>query len=160
MTLKKAEKYANKVLELKPDSPDVAEKLARKLLEIDPLNPINYALLGFALWMRGDFNQAISAFRKCEKLEPESIIAKFWIVIILGWKKEFKKAFEMIDQLVKTESQDIMHVTFCEMLSAFKYAWQGDPKKALSILTDDVKNYTWKDPDFPWKKLLNGLTML
>ena len=56
----------------------------------------------------------------------------------------------MVDQLALHKSKDVMHVTFTKMLLAFKYAWEGERKKALSTLTDDVKDYTWKDPDFPW----------
>jgi len=130
--------------------PSEAEKFARKLIEIDPLNSFNHGILGFALWMSGKLDQAISSFEKCEKLEPESIIPKFWIVIILAWKKDYKRAFEMVEQLVQQKSQDVMRATFTKYLIAFKYAWKGKSEEALSSMTDDLKEIAWNDPDFPW----------
>jgi len=127
-----------------------AENLAAKILEIDPLNSMNHCILGFALWMNGKLDQAISSFRKAERVEPESIIPTFWIVIINAWKKEYKRAFEMVEQLVQQKSQDMMRATFTKYLVAFKYAWKGKSEEALSSMTDDLKEFAWNDPDFPW----------
>jgi serine/threonine protein kinase/cytochrome c-type biogenesis protein CcmH/NrfG len=130
--------------------PSEAEKLARQLIEFDPMISFNHSILGFALWMEGKLDQAISSFERAERLEPESIIPTFWIVIISVWKKDTKKAFDMVDHLVQEESTDMMRATFTKFLIAFKHAWKGKTEEALSAMTDDLKVFAWNDPDFPW----------
>jgi serine/threonine protein kinase/cytochrome c-type biogenesis protein CcmH/NrfG len=130
--------------------PIKAEKLTRKLIEINPLISVNYGILGFALWIGGKFDQAISAFERAERFEPEGIIPTFWIVIISAWKKDYKRAFDIVDKLVKEDSKDVMRATFTKFLVAFKHAWKGEKKEALSAMTDDLRGFAWHDPEFPW----------
>jgi hypothetical protein len=71
-------------------------------------------------------------------------------VIINAWKKEYNRAYEIVEQLVQEKSQDLMRATFTKFLVAFKHAWQGEMEKALSAMTDDLKEFARNDPDFPW----------
>ena len=56
------------------------------------------------------------------------------------------EAFELIDQIVEKDSQDIVAV-----LSLFhKYALQGDKTKALQTMTEGVKGIGWNDTEGRW----------
>jgi len=130
--------------------PSAAEPLIKRLIEIDPLTPVNFLFLGLIQFMGGQLDQALSSFRKMEKLEPESIFPKFWCIYVLAWKSQYDKAFELIDQIIKDKSHDMAHKIFAEWCLFFKYALQGEKTRALETISEDVKMYFWNDPELPW----------
>jgi serine/threonine protein kinase/tetratricopeptide (TPR) repeat protein len=130
--------------------PTSAEFLVKRLLEIDPLTPMNYLMLGVAKWLAGKLDSAISAFEKMAQLEPESILPKVWIPVVFVWKKQHERAFELMDQLTSQEPHDAMHKMFTEIVLCIRHALAGNKTTALKALSEDVKNYLWHDPEFPW----------
>jgi tetratricopeptide (TPR) repeat protein len=126
--------------------PNIAEPYVKKLLDIDPLTPINYFKLTMVYLMRGKLDLVISTFMKQSSLNPENRFGKWLFCRFLSWNNQLDEAFEMIDQIVNENSQDMVVV-----LSLFsKYALIGTKDKALQVMTEEVKSYLWNDPDLPW----------
>ena len=163
----KAIKHFEKALSIDPDCPDAlsaliaiyalqagkahaAAPLITRLLEIDPLTPLNYLFIGFVYWMEGKLDQALASIETMIKLEPENLHAQVWRVYLLAWQKKYDRVFELIDQIVQKESLDPVHGIISEWLLFFKYGLQGERKKALDILTEEVRKYVWNDPELPW----------
>jgi TolB-like protein len=126
--------------------PDIAERYVKRLIEIDPLTYINYLALCMLYLMRGEMELAIESMRNASQLNPEERFAKFFVSRYLSWNNQLDEALELIDQIVKENSQDLAAV-----LSLFsKYALLGEKEKALKVMTEEAKTYFWNDPDFPW----------
>lgn len=86
------------VYNLQTGKASAAKPLAEKLLEIDPLTPMNYLILGFTQWMKGQLDDALSTFEKHASLEPNSIIPKMWIVYVLTWMNQPQRPFPLVDR--------------------------------------------------------------
>ena len=96
--------------------------------------------------MRGKLDLVISTFMKQSSLNPENRFGKWLFCRFLSWNNQLDEAFEMIDQIVNENSQDMVAV-----LSLFsKYALIGTKDKALQVMTEEAKSYLWNDPDLPW----------
>ncbi|MFQ6114948.1 MAG: hypothetical protein ACE5NG_12850, partial [bacterium] len=67
-----------------------------------------------------------------------------------AWKGQFNDVYTLIDRMAKKETQNTMHKIFNGWLLFFKYALKGDKKRALDVLTEEVKHYFWHDPELPW----------
>ena len=100
--------------------------------------------------MGGRLDQALSSFEKNALLEPESTIPRLFIVYVLLWKNQRQRAFELIDQITRTEPLDAIQRFSSEMLLFSKYAFEKERTKALETLSDDVKSFCWNDPVLPW----------
>jgi tetratricopeptide (TPR) repeat protein len=69
---------------------------------------------------------------------------------VLMWKEQYENAFELLDQLTRHDADEKVHKIFTEILILFRYAYEGDKKKAQEALNNELKNYLWQDPEFPW----------
>ena len=127
-----------------------AQPLAEKLLEIDPLTPMNYLILGFTQWMKGQLDDALSTFERHASLEPNSIIPKMWIAYVLTWRNQPQRAFELVNQATDPESSDAILKNFSEQLLFFKHAYLGEKTKAIEVFSEETKKYVWGDPELCW----------
>lgn len=100
--------------------------------------------------MQGELEEALSSFEKIAALEPESIIPKLWIVHVLAWMGQQRKALELVDQVTDLEPPDSIHQRFFELILFFKYAYEGNKSKAVQSLSEETKSYAWNDPELPW----------
>jgi tetratricopeptide (TPR) repeat protein len=126
--------------------PDIAEPYVKRLMDIDPLTPTYYTSPTFFYWMKGEPDRSIVTLRKWLKLDPEGRFAKYFFSRVLSMNEQTEEAFELIDQIVKVDSQDFVGA----MSLALKYALQGDKAGALQVLTDDVIDICWNDPEGRW----------
>jgi non-specific serine/threonine protein kinase len=125
--------------------PDSAEPYVKKLMEIDPLTPMNYLSPAFFYLMKGESDLSLAAFRKWLQLDPGNRWGKWFLSRGLSLYGQLNEAFELVDQIVEENSEDLVAVA-----SLFsKYALQREKAKALQILTKNAKKFLWHDPEWP-----------
>ena len=134
----------------KVGKPYSSRPIIEKLINRDPLSPLNHLALGLNYWVTCEFDNALKSFNNMLKLEPDSVLANFWTAYVLLWSKQYDKAYALIDRMAQEESSDQMHKLFTGWLLFLKYAINGEKSKALELLTEDVRNFFWHDPDLPW----------
>ena len=130
--------------------PDSARPIIEKLIDRDPLSPLNHLSLGQNYWLTCEFDNALKSFNNMLKLEPDSVLANFFIAYTLLWSKQYDKAYALIDRMAQEESSDQMHKVFTGWLLFLKYALNGEKSNPLELLNEDVRNYFWHDADLPW----------
>ena len=124
----------------------LAEPLLRKLQEIDPLTPLSLFISGYIQWLEGKLDDALLTFQNLMKMEPESVMIKFFMAYLLAWHKDYDQVFSLVDQMVRqgpNESSTLWSLSL-------KYALQGEKKKALDALSEEAKEFVWNDPESPW----------
>ena len=124
----------------------LAEPLLRRLQEIDPLTPLSLFTSGYIQWLEGKLDHALLTFQNLIRMEPESVMIKFFMAYLLAWQKNYDQVFSLVDQMVRQgphESPTLWSLSL-------KYALQGEKKKALDVLSEEAKKYVWNDPESPW----------
>ena len=124
--------------------PLLAKPLLEKLMKNDPLNLINYAFMGFNYYAFGNLEKAIELMQKASLLAPEFPWSKYWHAVYHAIKNKSEESILLLDQAAKLQHLPEIHIN---LLSFYKAALKGDNKSALSVLTEDTKNYIWNDPD-------------
>lgn len=133
----------------KVGKPDITRPMINKLIDRDPLSPINHMILASIYWLKGEVDNALNSYYNALKLEPDSIVANFFITYLLFWSKQYDKACAVIDRIEKEESADQAHKIFSGWLLFLKHALKGEKDKALELITEDMRNFFWNDPDLP-----------
>ncbi|MCK5280600.1 MAG: hypothetical protein KAK04_18740, partial [Cyclobacteriaceae bacterium] len=136
--------YTSGFLGLYAGQPLKAKPLFEKLLKNDPLNPLNYLAFGFNYYAVGNIEKAIELLRKACLLDPEFPWSKYWHAIYHAVENKSEESLLLLDQASKLQHLPEIHIN---LLSFYKAALKGDNKRAISILTEDTKNYIWNDPD-------------
>jgi non-specific serine/threonine protein kinase len=126
--------------------PTFAAPLVKKLLEIDPLIPNNQILAAWYHWVEGRFDIALEHSRKWYTKEPDSIIACWYLSILLAWNTDYEGAYRLIDQMINKNPEN----TFSKLSLIFKYALQKKKNEALPLLSEEIKQYAWNDFGLPW----------
>ena len=130
--------------------PELAKPILEKLIDLDPISPFNHLLLGLYHRWTGEFDNALKSFNKILELEPNSILANFWIAYTLLWGNQYDKAYALIEHMAQEKSRSQMHEVFTGWLLFLKYALKGEKSKALESLNDNIKNFFWNDADLPF----------
>jgi TolB-like protein/cytochrome c-type biogenesis protein CcmH/NrfG len=130
--------------------PELAKPILEKLIDLDPISPFNHLLLGLYHRWTGEFENALKSFNKILELEPNSVLANFWIAYTLLWANQYDKACALIEHMAQEKSRSQMHEVFTGWLLFLKYALEGEKSKALDSLNDDIKNFFWNDADLPF----------
>jgi tetratricopeptide (TPR) repeat protein len=168
----KAIKYFKKAYNINPDNADVllflgnaygvhagrtsiAKKMYKRLFETDPLTPVNYAVLGIFQMVEGQLDDSLSSIQKYSDVAGDDIWQNLYKAYIYAWQKRRDEVFELVEKMVKQESLGRIHDIHAEWCLFFKYALQGEKKKALETITEDVKSYFWNDPEFMWLGVCN-----
>jgi tetratricopeptide (TPR) repeat protein len=137
--------------------PLLAKPLLEKLVKNDPLNPMNYVLMGFNYYAFGNLEKAIELVHKASILDPELPWSKYWHAVFHAIENKSEESLLLLDQASKLQHLPEIHIN---LLSFYKAALKGDNKSALSVVTEDTKNYIWNDPDitgfFPGWYALTG----
>jgi TolB-like protein len=123
----------------------LAEPLYNRLIEIDPLSAVNYLFLGNDQYFQGNFKKAVELLKKTSALNPEFFYSDFWLITILAANNQKQESFDLVDRILKDEN---IPATFKELTLFIKYVFLGERELALKALSDETKEYTWKDPDF------------
>ena len=76
-----------------------AEALARQVLDEQPENASFHDLLGGALFKRAKLDEALSAFRRAQALEPKQGAHGYWMGAVLSWQGKHKEALAMFTTL-------------------------------------------------------------
>lgn len=126
---------------------ELAAPLLKKLMIQDPLSPFNHLVIGIHNWTSLEFDKAIDSFNKMLILDPGNIMALFCSSYVYFWKNEMEKAFTLIKQINELEVDTPMKDVFGAWLSFLKYAIQGEKNKAMKMLSPEIKEYFWNDPD-------------
>jgi tetratricopeptide (TPR) repeat protein len=63
--------------------PELAKPILDKSIDLDPLSPLNHLLLGIYYWWIAEIDNALKSLNQILKLEPNSVLANFWIVYTL-----------------------------------------------------------------------------
>ena len=125
--------------------PNLAEPYVKRLLDIDPLTPMSYFAPMMFYSSKGELDLAVETARKSLKMDPENRWSKYFLSRMLSLAGQLDEAFEVIDNLATEDSKDLVGI-----LSLFsKYALQSERDKALLILTEDARKYSWNDPEWP-----------
>ena len=120
--------------------------LKKKIMEIDPLTPANNCLAAYYYYMEGDFKKALMYMKKWYEMEPDSVVARWYVGLFMAINKEYKDAFNFIDNVYQENPEDF----FSKLLLLLKYSLQKKRDEALALLTEEVKKVTWNDFQLPW----------
>jgi non-specific serine/threonine protein kinase len=162
----KALKHFNRALDIDPNElqalfwsgleyfwhagrPEVAKAIQRKLINLDPLSPLNLLIIGIQYGWTGEYDKALKSFEHVLELEPGSTLANFWTAYVLLLSGKYNKAYDLIDSMALKESTEQMHKLFTGWLLFLKHGIQGEKRKALKSLNEDVRSFFWNDADLP-----------
>ena len=120
--------------------------LMKKVMEIDPLTPVNNGLPGYYYFMEGDFNKALMYAKKWYEMEPDSVVARWYVGLFMALNKEYKDAFIFIDNVYQENPEDFFSI----LLLILKFSLQKKRDEALALLTEEIKKATWNDFQLPW----------
>jgi non-specific serine/threonine protein kinase len=138
--------YLSWVLALFSGKPSVAKPLVTRLFDIDPLTPINYWPLAWVQVAEQQIPAAIESLEKLLQAEPAMAWAKFHRVHLLAWLERTDEALELLHEL--RGSSELGHE---QAISSFAmHALRGEKEEALAVITGDVEQFCWKDPEMPW----------
>jgi non-specific serine/threonine protein kinase len=126
--------------------PYAASPLAKKLLEIDPLTPVNHMLPGWIDWLEGRFDIALRSCEKFYKMQPGSLLSRWWYLQCLVWNEKYEEAYELIDKFFQDNPKHIMS----RINLVLKYSLQGDRNRVLQLITEDLSKNARKDFHLPW----------
>ncbi len=119
----------------------ITASLLKKVLEIDPLTP---ATNGSAVWHSanvGDFENALKSMNKWYEMEPDSVVAAFYVGYFLTACERYEDAFSFID----TVCQKFPDENLSQLLQIFKYSLQKDKNNAIQLFTDELIQYCWEN---------------
>lgn len=114
-----------------------AESLARQILDEQPDNASFHDLLGASLFKRGDFDEALSAFRKAQALEPNQGTHGYWIGAVLSWQGNHQAALSMFEVASKLNAAD----ADARIGAAVMRARLGRHPEAMEGLRDCVERF-------------------
>jgi TolB-like protein len=134
-------------LGLHAGKPRLAEPLLARLREIDPLTPLFLFVSGYIQLLDGKPNRALLTFQYMITMEPDlATFGKFAVAISQAWQGRYDEVFRLADESIARWPDD--NVALWTL--AFKYALQGEKKKALDTFTDKAREFFWNDPEVPW----------
>ncbi len=110
-----------------------AGPLIERYKQVNPLDPGNFTLQGFSSLLDGQFDQALTSFRKWYQSDSENPAAAFYYALGLAYNKELNEAFSIIDQCVEAEPDNLL-TSFALLL---KYGLQKDKERAFQLVTPD-----------------------
>ncbi len=126
--------------------PELADPLVKRLTQIDPLTPLTIFVIGMFHWTAGRLDEALSAFQRCDALDPGT----FWlhpnVAYLLVWRNERDKALALLDQIIERSVLDI----YAQWASFVRHALRGEKSEALAALSEGAKSYLWVDPEAQW----------
>ncbi len=124
-----------------------ARPYAKRLLEIDPLTPLSQCWWAWVDALNdGQFESALEALRKTYEIDSENLGIGFFYFITLALNRRFDEAYTIIDQLAKVAPE-----THLVQVGLFlKYALQGNKRKALQFVTDELITAVKWDEHISW----------
>jgi len=126
--------------------PKDAFPFVKKMLEIDPLTPINQGGLATYYWMNGQFKEALIYEQNWFEMEPDSLLAQWYLGTIMILNEDYNDAYKLIDRAIQKTPDDL----FTKLLLLLKYSVQRRKKEVVNILTDEVREIAWEDFHLPW----------
>ncbi len=123
----------------------LAEPIYKRLIEIDPLSEVNYLFLGNDQYFQGNFKKAVELLKKTSAINPEFFFSDFWLITFLAANNQKQDSLDLVERILANEH---IPVTFKELTLFIKHILLGENELALKTLSDETKEYTWKDPDF------------
>ena len=134
-------------LGLHAGKPRLAEPLLARLREIDPLTPLFLFVSGYIQLLDGKPDRALLTFQYMITMEPDlATFGKFAVAISQAWQGRYDEVFRLADESISRWPED--NVALWTL--AFKYALQGEKKKALDTFTEKAREFFWNDPEVPW----------
>jgi serine/threonine protein kinase/tetratricopeptide (TPR) repeat protein len=123
-----------------------AGPLIERYKQVNPLDPGNFTIQGFSSLYDGQFDQALTSFRKWYQSDPENPAAAFYYALGLAYNKELDETFSIIDQCVEAEPDNLL-TSFALLL---KYGLQKDKERAFQLVTPDFKKTCWRDLEWSY----------
>ena len=117
------------------------EPLAARFLKIDPLSPVAYLTSGLVHWLEGRFNSALESYRESFRLDPESIISRWWFVAALAANRLFQEAEAVLDKWLGEMPGHVMVMSVVFFVNALR----NEKAKALSCISENWTSSAWKD---------------
>jgi serine/threonine protein kinase len=159
-----------KALAVNPNNPDVlfwicllysfvgktsaARPLSKRLLLVDPLMPINNFIPGIPDWFDGNLNEAIQPFARAHQMDPQNPHTQFWYAYILACNSRTREALSVLKLL----PDDAPATPLNQAYRFLKYALEGDKKRAIQCVTDEL--LTTSRDDFNWSWIITDLYSL
>ena len=110
---------------------DRADPLGQRLLELDPLTPITYGIVGYIKWGRGDFDAALSDYRKAFEIAPDQPFSGLFYGCALARAGYPDPAAAVLRQTYET----FPHAALGQFARFFGSAVSGDRAAALAAAT-------------------------
>ena len=123
-----------------------AGPLIERYKQVNPLDPGNFTIQGFSSLYDGQFDQALTSFRKWYQSDPENPAAAFYYALGLAYNRELDEAFSIIDQCVEAEPDNLL-TSFALLL---KYGLQKDKERAFRLATPDFEKSCRRDLEWSY----------
>jgi tetratricopeptide (TPR) repeat protein len=125
--------------------PSKAIRFIEKVLKLDPLTPTNQSLPAIYHWMEGRFEKSLFHFNKWIEMEPDSVLANWYIGQLLLISKK-KEAFNFIEGMWQNNPEGL----FSRLLRLLEYALDGRIKETLQLINEEVRQVAWNDFHLGW----------
>jgi len=135
------------MLALQAGKPSAAEPLVERLIGIDPLTPINYYPRAWVQMARQQLPEAIETLEVLLRAEPAQAWPKFHLALFLAWLGRTDEALDHFEDLREGRTYGNVVNTVSALAM---HALKGDEERALAVMTSEVEQHCWNDPELPW----------
>lgn len=123
-----------------------AAPLLERLLAVDPLTPVNHCLPGYALFLQGEVEGAIPAYRRMHEMDPGSPVTRWFLSLVLSRCGRQQEALILLDEILR----DTPDTSFARHALFLKHALQGNRSAALGAATQRLLNEARWDQHASW----------
>jgi serine/threonine protein kinase/lipoprotein NlpI len=122
------------------------EQVLNKFVEVDPLNPTCHAIETLAYYMKGQYDLTMQSIHKGYQRYPDVPPIQMYYAYFLAMQNRHKEAYLVLDHLVQNSSETI----FAHLGMFLKFVFQGEKARAVSALTQELKDKIRKDKEWSW----------
>jgi non-specific serine/threonine protein kinase len=119
---------------------------ANDYVKIDPLSHLSHACLAFEPLAQGQYDTVLDRFRTCYRLDPESYLARWWLVQGLAGNQLFEEAETFLEDWLKETPGHVSPMANIFLLQALR----GNKTRALGTISKDWTGPAWQDYWIPY----------
>jgi len=160
--MKQAFRHAQRTLKINPSEVDalcwllfsafllgktpLTTRFADHLAKIDPLSYVAPMVRSLDPWAHGRYDVVLDACRAAYRLDPESFLARWWLVQGLAANRLFDEAETINDSMLKEAPGHFMPRAIPFILHGLR----GDHTQALKTVSEEWTDLAWKDYYLPY----------
>ncbi len=115
--------------------------ICERLRQIDPLDFHSFAAPGALYFCNGQYDEALTTWRKGYELYPDNPYSQFFFALILVYHKELDRAFAVIDQSAKATPDNVVS----KLGLILKYGAKKDKESLFNLITPELERTIRQD---------------